>query len=130
MKVLAEMNIILVVLFYYFVFWAIRRAKKTGGSRQGSAQRGRTLSDSPAAGSGARPVSRSRVSDSRGSRARSTDGHVLTGERDVTCRKYGHRHSEDVEPRFLVHDDPGGEEYIILNGQRVRLKEADKYFCR
>ncbi len=130
MKTLAEMNIILVVLFYYFVFWAIRRTKKKAGSGQESTRRGRSLSGGSTARPSAEPVSRSRAGDSRGTRARSTDGHVLTGERDITCRKYGHRHAEDTEPRFLVHDDPGGEEYIILNGQRVRLKEADKYFCR
>ncbi len=130
---MAEMNIILVVLFYYFVFWMIRRIKKSGGMQQRQSERRSGAAGERTARSAASP---SRDSSVRGNtrtgdtRARSTDGHTLTGERDITCRKYGHRHAEDTEPRFLVHDDPGGEEYIILNGQRVKLKEADRYFCR
>ncbi len=58
------------------------------------------------------------------------DGHVLTGKDDPTCRRFGHKHLSDMDPRYIVHDEPLGQDYITLNGMRVRLKDADKYFCR
>lgn len=60
--------------------------------------------------------------------ARSTDGHVLRGEQDITCRQFGHRHNEEEEPatRFIVHDDPE-DGYILLNGKKMRISEADRY---
>ena len=68
------------------------------------------------------------TSASRGSVA--SDGHVLQGADDPTCRRFGHRHAGDGAPRYLVHEEPLGEDYITLNGMRVRLKDADKIFCR
>ena len=58
------------------------------------------------------------------------DGHVLSGKDDPTCRRFGHRHLSDMDPRYIVLDEPLGEDYITLNGMRVRLKDADKFFCR
>ena len=58
--------------------------------------------------------------------ARSTDGHVLRGKKDITCRQFGHNHPEDDMPRFIVHDDPE-DGFIILNGVKMRISEADRY---
>lgn len=59
---------------------------------------------------------------------RSTDGHKLRKDQDITCRQFGHRHSELEEPttRFIVHDDIE-EGFIILNGKKMRRTEADAY---
>lgn len=61
-------------------------------------------------------------------RPRSTDGHALKKEQDITCRQFGHRHPEWEEPatRYIVHDDPE-DGYIILNGKMMKRTEADAY---
>lgn len=69
----------------------------------------------PGAGNRRRPV-------------RASDGHILSEMRDITCRQFGHNHSSREEPemRYIVHDDPE-QGYIILNGKKMRISEADKY---
>ena len=59
---------------------------------------------------------------------RASDGHVMKGEQDISCRRFGHDHPEWEEPsmRYIVHDDPE-EGYIILNGKKMKITEADKY---
>ena len=59
---------------------------------------------------------------------KASDGHILEGAQDITCRQFGHDHPEWEEPatRYIVHDDPE-EGYIILNGKKMRITEADKY---
>ena len=47
-------------------------------------------------------------------RVRSSDGHWLREEQDITCRQYGHNH-------------PPTEGYIVLNGKKMLRTEADKY---
>ena len=68
----------------------------------------------------------SRNGSRRNSPARSTDGHMLRGKQDITCRQFGHVHPEDTAPRFIVHDDPE-DGYILLNGIKMRISEADDY---
>lgn len=60
--------------------------------------------------------------------ARSSDGHWLREEQDITCRQYGHNHPRSVEPqsRYIVHEEPT-EGYIVLNGKKMLRTEADKY---
>ena len=60
--------------------------------------------------------------------ARSSDGHWLRNEQDITCRQFGHNHPGTVEPlsRFIVHEEPT-EGYIVLNGKKMLRTEADKY---
>ena len=60
--------------------------------------------------------------------ARSSDGHWLRGEQDITCRQFGHNHPRSVEPqsRYIVHEEPT-EGYIVLNGKKMLRTEADKY---
>ena len=57
---------------------------------------------------------------------RSTDGHTLRKDQDITCRQFGHRHSELEEPavRFIVHDDIE-DGFIILNGKKMHRTEAE-----
>ncbi len=115
------------ILFYVvlaLIIASAKRSKKDGGSA-GRGMTGRAAGDTQQPGR-TRQVFRTAP---RGG-ARALDGHELKGERDITCRRFGHRHADDTEPRYLVHDDPMGEDYITLNGKRYRLKEADKYFCR
>ena len=59
---------------------------------------------------------------------RTSDGHNLSEEQDITCRQFGHNHPEWEEPgtRYIVHDDPE-EGFIILNGKKMRITEADQY---
>ena len=111
------MNIFLVFIFYLGVAILINAAKKKnkGG-------------EDPVDGMGKRPAAQQRKPSGP---VLTSDGHTLKKEKDITCRRlFGHGHPEDSKARYLVHDDPGGEEYIVLNGVRLRLKEADQYFCR
>ena len=61
-------------------------------------------------------------------RVRSSDGHWLREEQDITCRQYGHNHPRSVEPqsRYIVHEEPT-EGYIVLNGKKMLRTDADKY---
>ena len=63
-----------------------------------------------------------------GRSVRTSDGHSLSDEQDITCRQFGHNHPAWEEPgmRYIVHDDPE-EGFIILNGKKMRVTEADKY---
>ena len=101
-------------IVYLIIFAIILRVslKKKGQSGKGNAGTGRS------AGNLQRPR--------RSGPARSTDGHVLRGKNDITCRQFGHNHPEESEPRFIVHDDPE-DGFIILNGVKMRISEADKY---
>ncbi len=55
------------------------------------------------------------------------DGHRLFGDEDVSCSRFGHVHPEaDDMPRYIVHDDPE-DGYILLNGKKMLLSEADRY---
>lgn len=56
----------------------------------------------------------------------SSDGHRVPKDQDISCRRYGHNHPEFDTPRFIPHEDPE-EGYIILNGVKMKLTEADKY---
>lgn len=60
--------------------------------------------------------------------AKASDGHILKGVQDITCRQFGHNHPEWEEPesRYIVHDDPE-DGFIILNGRKMRITEADQY---
>lgn len=59
---------------------------------------------------------------------RSTDGHLIRKEQDITCRQFGHHHpeSEESSTRYIVHDDLE-DGYIILNGKKMLRTEADQY---
>lgn len=59
---------------------------------------------------------------------KASDGHILKGVQDITCRQFGHNHPEWEEPesRYIVHDDPE-DGFIILNGRKMRITEADQY---
>jgi hypothetical protein len=54
------------------------------------------------------------------------DGHRVSKDQDISCRRYGHKHEEFDTPRFIPHEDPE-EGYVVLNGVRMKLTEADNY---
>lgn len=54
------------------------------------------------------------------------DGHRLPKDQDISCERFGHKHKEFDTPRYIPHQDPE-EGYIILNGVRMKLTEADSY---
>ena len=104
------------IVLIVILIWLMVRVKKTKGS---SDMRDRMK---PAAGKS--PVRKNRPARP----ARAQDGHVLKGIRDITCRQFGHDHDVGEEPlsRFIVHDDPE-DGYILLNGVKMLLSEADEY---
>lgn len=55
-----------------------------------------------------------------------SDGHRVPKDQDISCRRYGHKHEAFDTPRFIPHEDPE-QGYIILNGVRMKLTEADRY---
>ena len=55
-----------------------------------------------------------------------SDGHRVSKDQDISCRRYGHNHPGFDMPRFIPHEEPE-EGYIILNGVKMKLTEADKY---
>ena len=67
------------------------------------------------------PKSGSRNTSSSAGSSRTTAGR--------TARRpsgNGHNHPEFDMPRFIPHEDPE-EGYLILNGVKMKLTEADKY---
>ena len=61
-----------------------------------------------------------------GKRPLASDGHRVSRDQDISCRRYGHQHPEFDRPRFIPHEDPE-EGYIILNGVKMKITEADRY---
>lgn len=113
------------VLIVMVVIWftIINRLKKKSGGENATKKNGRSAGGVsrwhseklPGSQSARRPV-------------RASDGHILKGIQDITCRQFGHSHPEWEEPsmRYMVHDDPE-DGYIILNGKKMRITEADQY---
>ena len=56
----------------------------------------------------------SRKTNEHSSKTISDDGHRIPKKQDITCYgEYGHDHPEDVQPRYIVHEEPV-EGYVIL----------------
>ena len=117
---MASLVLYIMVMIWLIVIFSLRRF--SGKGKDG--KQGRTSQSDTAkrlesmmknAGAGYRPP-------------RSTDGHTLRKDQDITCRRFGHRHSELEEPavRFIVHDDIE-DGFIILNGKKMHRTEADAY---
>ena len=100
-----------------------RLKKKSGGSKNASEKNGVSSNGTSSWHSEKLPGSRNSKRQSR-----ALDGHVMKGSQDITCRQFGHSHPEWEEPttRYIVHDDPE-DGYIILNGKKMKITEADKY---
>ncbi|MCR5627984.1 MAG: hypothetical protein K6F99_11730 [Lachnospiraceae bacterium] len=116
-SILSNIHGILVVIILAIVIY--RTVKASNSSRAG---RQRKAPDDTG-------YSRDRVNDrvdkSRQPSTFSSDGHRIDKDEDPTCAKYGHVH-ENVPERYIVHDEvPEG--YCILNGKKVKLKEAKDY---
>ena len=110
----------IMVMIWFIVIFSLRRISSKG--KDGRSGR-------PSQSDAAKRLN-SMIKDARtGYRPpRSTDGHKLRKDQDITCRRFGHRHSEEEEPavRFIVHDDIE-DGYIILNGKKMHRTEADAY---
>ena len=104
--------IIFVVLRYFLT------GNKKGGNRKGPAQR--------SAEPGNRGFSASKHAGGSGRGPVAADGHRVPGDQDISCRRFGHNHEEFDTPRYIPHSDPE-EGYIILNGVKMRLSDADRY---
>ena len=103
------------VLVVMIIIWAVVTnvlRKKNGGGKNAAQRNG-----NPSGGSGSWYTEK--LTGLRGSKRpfRASDGHVMKGEQDISCRQFGHDHPEWEEPstRYIVHDDPE-EGYIILWG--------------
>lgn len=98
--------LIYVILIFIVVARFLNQKKKPGTGQK------------PAAGTYPRRVS--------GKGPLALDGHRVSKDQDISCRRYGHKHKEFDTPRFIPHEDPE-EGYVVLNGVRMKLTEADNY---
>lgn len=110
-------------MIFIWIMVTILLKRKSGGSNAAG------KNSSYSAGSG--KWHKERVQGYSGNKRRpvkASDGHILKGVRDITCRQFGHNHPEWEEPesRYIVHDDPE-DGFIILNGKKMRITEADQY---
>lgn len=105
-----------VLVYLFLIFFVIIRlvnAKKPKNTRQGQY-------------TSRIPASNRRKVNSSGKSPMASDGHRVPKDQDISCRRYGHRHAEFDTPRFIPHEDPE-EGYIVLNGVKMKLTEADNY---
>lgn len=58
---------------------------------------------------------------------RSSDGHIIRRDEDLTCNTNdGHNHpdnSSEFGRRYIVHNEPN-EGYVVLNGQMHRIEDC------
>lgn len=104
------------VIYLFLIFFVLVRlfnAKKTKNSGTGRTASGNTA----APGRTSRPLGKGPMA---------SDGHRVPKDQDISCQRYGHKHEEFDTPRFIPHDDPE-EGYVILNGVKMKLTEADNY---
>ena len=115
-------GILSIMIFIWVMVTVLLRSKSRGGKN--------AVRKNSASAKGADKWHSEKLPGARktGRPARSSDGHALSGEQDITCRQFGHDHPEWEEPatRYIVHDDPE-EGYIILNGKKMKITEADQY---
>lgn len=105
-----------VALYLFLIFFVLVRV--LNAAKKKNSGTGRTVSGNTASGSRAnRPFSKGPMA---------SDGHRVPKDQDISCRRYGHKHEEFDTPRFIPHEDPE-EGYVILNGVRMKLTEADNY---
>ena len=106
---------LILMIFVLIRFLTAGKKQNKTGNRGASSS---TASKNTSAGRNARRAA--------GNTPMASDGHRVPKDQDVSCRRYGHNHPEFNTPRFIPHVDPE-EGYIILNGVKMKLTEADKY---
>ena len=106
---------LILMIFVLIRFLTTGKKQNKTGNRGASSS---TASKNTSAGRNARRAA--------GNTPMASDGHRVPKDQDISCRRYGHNHSEFNTPRFIPHEDPE-EGYIILNGVKMKLTEADKY---
>ena len=109
---------LILMIFVLIRFLAAGKKQNKTGNRGTSSS---TASKNTSAGRNARNARKA-----SGSGPMAADGHRVPKDQDISCRRYGHNHPEFNTPRFIPHEDPE-EGYIILNGVKMKLTEADKY---
>lgn len=111
----------------YFIFLGIVAAVLNGAKKgKKSGKSSASVPNRPKPGTAASAIARSVGKTGIKTRPLADDGHYIKAEDDISCRRFGHRHEEDVVPRFIPHNDPE-EGYIILNGKKMLRTEADRY---
>ena len=106
--------LILMIFVLIRFLTAGKKQNKTGNRGTSSS----TASKNTSAGRNARKAA--------GNGPMAADGHRVPKDQDISCRRFGHNHEEFDTPRYIPHEDPE-EGYIVLNGVRMKLSEADAY---
>ena len=119
-------GVLIYLILFAIIFVRFMRQGKKGGSGRGSA--GSRSGARGRAGTKGQAVNRSAAGEAAkwffGPMA--SDGHRVPKDQDISCQRYGHRHEEFDTPRFIPHEDPE-DGYIVLNGVKMKLSEADRY---
>ena len=112
------------IIYIILILFVVFRYKKQGNKKGSGTGGNRTAGN----GSGADPFDQRRTArgNQAGGRPLASDGHRVPKDQDISCRRFGHTHEEFDTPRFIPHDDPE-QGYIILNGVKMKLSEADRY---
>ena len=104
------------VIYLFLIFFVLVRLFNAKKSKNTGTDRTASRNTAP----------RSKAGRASGKSPMASDGHRVPKDQDISCRRYGHNHEEFDTPRFIPHDDLE-EGYIILNGIRMKLTEADSY---
>lgn len=106
-----------VLIYLILIIFVITRLLNAGKMQSKKGGQRKSTTSSSRSGTARRSAGRSPMA---------SDGHRVPKDQDISCRRFGHNHSEFDTPRFIPHEDPE-EGYIILNGVKMKLTDADKY---
>jgi hypothetical protein len=112
------------VIYLFLIFFVIVRV--LNAKKPNSSGTGRTTGRTPSGKTVSNTASRKKAGRPFAKGPMASDGHRVPKDQDISCRRFGHKHEEFDTPRFIPHDDLE-EGYIILNGVRMKLTEADSY---
>lgn len=56
-------------------------------------------------------------------RTLASDSHYIPKKKDITCKRYGHKHPIESIPRYIVHEEPETG-YVILNGIKRKISDC------
>ncbi len=127
---MSGVTVYLLVFFIIAVRFVLSGNKKGGGSGRTGAGRSsvgkKGFSDTRPDRGGAFGSGQAQRGPQAGRGPLASDGHRVPKDQDVSCRRFGHRHEEFDTARYIPHSDPE-QGYIILNGVKMRLRDADRY---
>lgn len=113
-----------IIIYIILIAIVAMRFMKNSGTKPGNGSRPSSRTKPPVSSPGRQAASRRQGGSIGGPLA--SDGHRMSREQDVSCRRFGHQHEEFDTPRYIPHDDPE-DGFILLNGVKMRLSEADRY---